>query len=95
MDRHEHNQTIDIEGMAEALIHAGRDHSPLLPSDRMPGYVDSVMRSNSTPYQMAAALIGVVGGYTLRALMMIFHKIDAIELLLAQQEMRERNKEGR
>lgn len=43
----------------------------------------------------ATSILAQTGAHIIKALVMIFHKLDSIEDLLTQQEMRQRNKEDR
>ena len=93
MQAHEIHQLQDIEGYTESIRYALRDEA-MAHSAEHGGrvyWMSDAFPKRRRPLFLIAHLIC----YVVRMLVMIFHKLDALEGHAIEQTMRERNREGR
>lgn len=106
MENHELHRVRELEGFAEAVDQQSRETTGILtvrlPLDPdKPGeevthtYVSCFPRNEGGTLRMAIMLAAQIGAKIIKALLLIFNKLDSIEGYLLTQELRERNKEGR
>lgn len=106
MERHEHIRIGELGSFAEAVDHNSRHESgfhteQFLREANKPNETEFVAMVSERPRQnygtltWATALLAQCAAKILKALILIFNKLDSIESLLIAQEMRERTKEGR
>jgi hypothetical protein len=94
LERHEEIRIQEIEGIAQAYAQSAKDHVRFRPEE-IEGKIYAIDHGfpavNANP---VFALIYLLS-YALKLGVLIFNKLDNIHTLLWEQELRERNKEGR
>ena len=105
MENHEHHRVRELEGFAEAVDQQSRETTGILtvriPQDpNKPGekevthtHVSCFPRNEGATLRMAIMLAAQIGAKIIKALLLIFNKLDSIEGFLLTQELRERNKD--
>lgn len=105
MENSEMHRVRELEGFAEAVDHRAQDFTDIRterrpmdisnPEDKRFQTITTTGMPRGDTLVWGIQYAGQVGAKIIKALLLIFDKLDSIESLLMQQEMRERNKEGR
>lgn len=80
ISRHEY-QLREIEGFAENIRDSAPSITGIGPSRRMPGYIDSLPVPNYD-IRWGFALLAQTGMYAIRALVLIYEKLDEIQQMI-------------